>query len=575
MKNYSYYFIFYFILIISDTYSQNIVKGTVKDSQTKSGINKAIVKVKGTSTVATTDEKGYYQISAKISDILIFSANGYENQKLLVSNQFQVDVLLSPVNLVMVPDSLPQSIDSLEQYRLQTIGKFRLEDTFMAQNIGRNAGYDNSGLNAVNIGNKSGMYNKSYEAVNIGNKAGQYSMYNYGINIGPYAGMSNNGYANINIGFESGLSTGADNSVHIGVGAGSNDSTSNNILLGFRAGENNSEGSKVVAIGSFSGQNNRGQNLIALGEYTGQNNSGNFPIFIGYNVGSNNTGEQSIGIGYNNLMNNSGFGNSAIGFQAGLSNTTGRRNTILGTEAGMKNTTGNNNTYVGWRAGFALNGTGNTYVGESANDQSLSGDDNTIIGREAFHDNITGSYNVSIGSYSMYAAQNVKASDMVAGRTYSIKELGNPPIDFTSYGATSNLFETIFVYNGNPMPPTDVLVRNRDEEYSPVNNVAIGYMAGKYVGTGSGNVFIGANVGSDYSQFGKSNKLMIDNKNTLTPLIGGDFSTKELEIGGILKFIVQYPPSGTGVSNGSFFYGTDGALYFKGGAGTVTLIANP
>jgi len=43
--------------------------------------------------------------------------------------------------------------------------------------------------------------------------------------------------------------------------------------------------------------------------------------------------------------------------------------------------------------------------------------------------------------------------------------------------------------------------------------------------------------------------------------------------GSYLKFNLQFPIIGTGVPNGSLFFGTDGALYYKGGSGTVTFIA--
>jgi hypothetical protein len=594
-------------LLTSNGYSQTVIKGIIKDNKTLIGIKNAVVKIKGSNSSTQTNDKGAYTISAKTTDVLIYSAIGYESQKITVGSQSQIDVQLFSTNLGLRHSmSVDTTADSLSQYHLFTDGKFWLGDTTFSQNIGRMAGFDNTGINsinigtqtgrfnegfnsinigyyagkynqnqqAVNIGHQTGMYNKGYQAVNIGNKAGQYSKQNFNVNIGPYAGVNNDGYANINIGFESGQKTGADNSIHIGISAGANDSTSNNVLIGYKAGENNNIGAKSIAIGSLAGQNNKGENVIALGELSGLNNLGNFAILMGYNAGSNNIGEQSIGIGYNSLMSNSGFGNIAIGYGAGEKNTSGSRNTLLGTNAGSVNTSGTNNTYLGWRAGFLQDGgIGNTFVGESANDQSISGDDNTLVGREAFHDNYTGSYNVSIGSYSMHGAQNIKASEMVSGKTYSVRDLGSPPIDLIPLGASNNLLGTVFIYNGNAIPTNDALVR--DIDYNPVDNIAIGHMAGKAVGAGSGNIFIGANVGSDYSQYGKSNKLMIDNKNTLTPLIGGDFSTKELEIGGVLKFIVQYPPSGVGVNNGSFFYGTDGALYFKGGAGTVTLIANP
>lgn len=57
-----------------------------------------------------------------------------------------------------------------------------------------------------------------------------------------------------------------------------------------------------------------------------------------------------------------------------------------------------------------------------------------------------------------------------------------------------------------------------------------------------------------------------------------NINANELEVVGDLKtgsfrFNVQYPINGDGVPNGSMFYGVDGALYFKGGSGTVTMIA--
>lgn len=63
------------------------------------------------------------------------------------------------------------------------------------------------------------------------------------------------------------------------------------------------------------------------------------------------------------------------------------------------------------------------------------------------------------------------------------------------------------------------------------NNTAIGFSAGYSNSTGTGNVFIGYQAG--YNETG-SDKLYIDNSNTTTPLIYGDFSTDELTINGSL-----------------------------------------
>lgn len=63
------------------------------------------------------------------------------------------------------------------------------------------------------------------------------------------------------------------------------------------------------------------------------------------------------------------------------------------------------------------------------------------------------------------------------------------------------------------------------------NNVFIGYQAGYTNTTGASNVFIGYQAG--YNETG-SNRLYIDNSNTTTPLIFGNFSTDEITINGSL-----------------------------------------
>ncbi len=60
------------------------------------------------------------------------------------------------------------------------------------------------------------------------------------------------------------------------------------------------------------------------------------------------------------------------------------------------------------------------------------------------------------------------------------------------------------------------------------NNTALGMFAG-YTTTGDGNVFLGFSAGKN--ELG-SNKLYIDNSDTATPLIYGDFSTNDLTFNG-------------------------------------------
>jgi hypothetical protein len=116
--------------------------------------------------------------------------------------------------------------------------------------------------------------------------------------------------------------------------------------------------------------------------------------------------------------------------------------------------------------------TKNIYVGEGAgNANDASGTDNTFVGYQAGFTNTSADYNVYLGS----------------GAGYS--------------GTTGG------------------------------TNTAIGFQAGYSNSVGTGNIFLGYQAG--YSETG-SNKLYIDNSNTSTPLIYGDFSTDEITINGSL-----------------------------------------
>ncbi|WP_044557499.1 tail fiber domain-containing protein [Halobacteriovorax marinus] len=98
------------------------------------------------------------------------------------------------------------------------------------------------------------------------------------------------------------------------------------------------------------------------------------------------------------------------------------------------------------------------------------------------------------------------------------------------------------------------------------NNVAIGYNAGASNISGSGNVFIGNAAGENETG---SNKLYIDNSNTATPLIQGDFSTDIVTINGKLK-IVDGTEGATKVLTSS----ADGTASWTSlsGAGSVTSV---
>jgi len=91
------------------------------------------------------------------------------------------------------------------------------------------------------------------------------------------------------------------------------------------------------------------------------------------------------------------------------------------------------------------------------------------------------------------------------------------------------------------------------------NNTFLGYQAGRSNVSGSGNVFIGKEAG--YSETG-SDKLYIDNSNTSTPLIFGNFSLNQVGINSLPNTTHTLTVGGSLYSNGAIY--TTG-LYVGGG----------
>jgi len=197
--------------------------------------------------------------------------------------------------------------------------------------------------------------------------------------------------------------------------------------------------------------------------------------FYGTGAGENNTEDNNyntfIGAGAGN-SNTTGISNTFLGYAAGYSDTTGNYNIFLGHSAGYSNTTGYANTFLGYAAGYSnTTGNYNTFLGPSAGRFNNTGNDNTFLGYAAGYSNTTGSDNTFLGYY--------------AGL----------------YNNTGNY------------------------------NTFLGHDAGYFNTTGSGNVFLGYRAGYNETS---SQKLYIDNSDTLTPLIYGEFDNGIVRINGRL-----------------------------------------
>lgn len=297
-------------------------------------------------------------------------------------------------------------------------------------------------------------------------------------------------------------------------------------------------------------------------------------ISIGYNSMSRGTG---VVIGPNAGKENANGGYiTAVGVNALRNNTIGHA-TGFGTGVAQKNTIGNvcafgdeslansvvtNNNGFGYYALNLATKDGSSAFGYQAA-RYIDGESNTAFGYMAMIGAVgaTGFHNVAIGYMAMNSitdgVQNLAAGYYSMGAT----KTGGANIGLGHQSLRENI--TGF---GN-----SIIGYNAAYKTNAHYNTAIGYEALLNNVTGASCVAIGCKAGKNNTS---SNKLFIANTDTPTPLIGGDFSTSELLIGGMAGFSVTYPTDGTGVTNGNIFKGTDGALYYKGGSGTITKLAN-
>lgn len=183
-------------------------------------------------------------------------------------------------------------------------------------------------------------------------------------------------------------------------------------------------------------------------------------------------------IGDYSILHNEGYANIFTGAQAGLNNT-GSYATFIGANSGASGNTGNYNTFIGSRSG----------------QMNSSGTDNTFLGVDAGRYNTTGQYNTLLGS--------------AAGRGTT--------------GGTGNVL--IGYYAGKSID-------------NGSNNVMIGYYAGSETANQSGNVFIGDMAGSNEAG---SNRLYIENSDSSSPLIWGDFNSDLVNINGKLGIGTSSP----------------------------------
>ncbi|NQU35007.1 MAG: hypothetical protein HQ521_17410 [Bacteroidetes bacterium] len=208
---------------------------------------------------------------------------------------------------------------------------------------------------------------------------------------------------------------------------------------------------------------------------------------------------------------------------------------FIGENAGQNDDfTDNENSFVGFNAGYATStGSQNVAVGRSALTGNLGGLGNTAVGAFSLYTASNAGYNVGFGLSSLYANTNGQYNTAIGTKALMSNTEGNSN---TSIGRRSLYTNTTGSYN--------IALGYNADYYNETgaNNIIIGYQAG-FVGfshSKSGNILIGYQAG--FSESG-SNKLYIENSNSSTPLIYGDFSSNQLGFMGDVGIGTKTPES--------------------------------
>jgi Chaperone of endosialidase len=279
--------------------------------------------------------------------------------------------------------------------------------------------------------------------------------------------------------------------------------------------DNHSSYSTLPSAIFYSRTGHTGTANVAIGSGVLKSNTlGNNNTGLGFNALQGNiTGNENTAVGTKALSVGSGNGvisysnptpaaignhsNTAIGFEAYLGNVASR-NTAIGTKALRLN---GGNYVVPFTGVF---GNDNVAIGYQTLSKSQSGSGNVAIGTEAmfnynYHIPADAGYNISIGYRSMYnagAANNGLSNNIGIG----VNTLNNEMLGMSNLALGRN---ALYSHNfGN-------------------TNIAIGAAALYSNVSGGSNICIGFSAG--YNELG-SDKLYIENTNSNSPLIGGDFA---------------------------------------------------
>ena len=427
----------------------------------------------------------------------------------------------------------------------------------------------------------------SSDNVAIGYKAGN-ACATSNVHIGREAGLLSTGNANVSVGYRAmGDCVAASiNNVCLGYEAGYN-CDDNNIMIGYQAGRaytgsnrlyiDSSSDTTPLIYGEFDNDNisfnlgsdfGGGAGVVGLKDATTVPTTNPTSAVLIYSEGGVAKVRQADGTVQAFMTGVTGSSNTQVGVDAGAG---ADYNVTLGRDAGRL-MTGSNNVGIGYNAiGLGVCSAasyGNICIGSYAGYALTSGDSNVFIGNDSGDAVTTGWDNVAIGKHSMSTAGTAAAQNVFIGSDAG-RDCTGIASACVGYGSSIN---TTGGYNAMLGFETGI------NAGAITYNVYLGYKAGRTC-NGSSNVFIGSNVGSTQNV---SNALMIDNSDTATPLIHGNFTNNNLGLNcgedygsGVGVFGIKdrtTAPTGN-MTGGGILYSESGALKWRGSSGTVTELA--
>jgi len=230
------------------------------------------------------------------------------------------------------------------------------------------------------------------------------------------------------------------------------------------------------------------------------------------------------------LSTRGGTGNFFAGTDAPSAGSNDQYNTALGINAldSLNNSTGIHNTALGYSALTALtSGDYNTAIGSTALGSLNGGSKNTVIGYNALNLSTGASQNTVMGNSAAYRMGSSGSDNLILGYQAAYG------VDTNYTNSNNNVFlgsQTAYNITSNSL-----------------GNVMMGHQSGYNMEAGADyNVFLGYNSG--YYELG-SNKLVIENTNSLTPLVFGDFNLDYFGVNGMLGVGNATPSSFLHVNN--------------------------